>query len=55
MVATVDAWAAQFMSDVVEIMNFAVDLASGVFTNKPPDVKDCCEERSIIASPTIIN
>jgi len=23
------------MSDIVEIMNFVVDLASGVFTNKP--------------------
>ena len=35
MVGIVDAWVAQFMSDIVEIMNFAVDLASGVFTNKP--------------------
>ena len=55
MVGTVDAWVAQFISDIVEIMNFAVDLASGVSTNKPSGAKDCCEARGIIASLTIIN
>lgn len=55
MVATVDAWAAQYMSDVVEIMNFAVDMESGLFTNKLSGAKDCCEARAIIVSPTIIN
>lgn len=54
MVGTVDAWVAQFMSDIVEIMNFVVDLASGVFTNKPSGAKDCCEARAIIASLTIL-
>lgn len=54
-VGTVYAWVAQFMSGIVEIMNFAVDLASGVFTNKPSGAKDCCEARAMIASLTIIN
>ena len=54
MVGTVDAWVAQFMSDIVKIMNFVVDLASGVFTNKPSGAKDCCEARAIIASLTIL-